>query len=183
MMIGAPVGSVELLWLDREVAESDFATMHMKPGILHGSVFLDEFEPSYEIEHMDEPDNAHRFARLAVLYGWAFADDHQYLYRRSSPHLVASVDHDYFLFGAPEWDPATLLEAPAAEPDKVIVEGAFLSREVVALSAEVLKGVESDAIADAVALLPASWGVGLDERVALASYFEKRRRQLLDAVR
>lgn len=183
MAMDAPVAEVALLWLSEEIAESSFATMHLTPGILHGSVFQEDFEPGWDVEHLDVPENVQRFAQLALLYGWAFADDHQYLYRRTRPHLILSVDHDYFIFGAPDWNAETMAAAPSAIPDPAIAQHAFLSVDAIRAAATSLEQVGPATIAEAVSIPPDSWGVGLEGRVALASYLALRRRQLLDVIR
>jgi hypothetical protein len=175
----APVAEVTLLLLSKEIADSNLATMHLDPGILHGSVFRDDLEPGWGIEFLNEVENRQRFAQLAVLYGWAFADDQQFMFRRASPHLVVSVDHDYFFHGAPTWNASTLADAPPAEPDSYIVEGADLTPKNLVGAILMLERIRPDTIASAVSNPPASWGVDLEERIAVASYLDTRRRHLL----
>ena len=97
---GAPVAEVALVSLPFEIADESFATMHLQPGIVHGSVLIPEvIDGWWGFEHLDVLDNRRRFAQLAVLFGWVGADDHQFVYRTSPPELVFSCDHDHFLPG------------------------------------------------------------------------------------
>lgn len=39
-IVGAPVAEVALVSLPFEIADGSFATMHLQPGLVHGSVFI-----------------------------------------------------------------------------------------------------------------------------------------------
>ncbi len=178
--MGAPVADVTLLHLSKDIADSNVATMHLDPGTLHGSIFRDDLEPGWEdIEFLNEAENRQRFAQLAVLFGWMHADDQQFMYHRTPPHLVVSVDHDYFFHGAPTWNASTLSDAPPAVPDPYIVDGADLTPDNLFGAILLLERIRPDTIASAVSKPPASWGVDLEERIAVASYLDTRRRHLL----
>jgi hypothetical protein len=144
-------------------------------------LFIEGCYDGWEMEHLDEEENLDRYASLAVLYGWTQAADHQFLYGKTPPHLVYSVDHGHFLEGGPEWTTASLLSAPKAIPDRLIASSAALSRKALQTATLRLQGVADDDIAEAVAAPPDSWGMMMHERVALAEYLARRRDDLLAA--
>lgn len=188
--LGAPVPEVALVNVSADLIEhplsavgtSTMPVMHFSPGLGHGSVMVPGTILEYDVVHTNEGDNAERFANLAVLYGWTMADDHQFLYRTSSPHLVISHDHGHFFAGGPEWDPSSLAAASPAELDASIVHGANCSSQRIHAAGLRLQALTELDIAAAVAAPPDSWNLDMDERIALMHYLWRRRAQLLQAI-
>ncbi len=154
---------------------------HFEPGVSHGAEFVPGCGDRAGIGHADG-ENRTRFARLAVLFGWAFAQDHQFIYENGAPNLVHSVDHGHFFPGGPNWGIATLGQAPAAAPDQTLVGGCQLSQEELRGAAAPLVGLQDEAIARAVAAPLDDWGISMDERVAVAEFLARRRGELLAAL-
>ena len=154
---------------------------HFEPGVSHGAEFVPGCGDRAGISHADG-ENRIRFARLAVLFGWAFAQDHQFIYENAAPNLVHSVDHGHFFPGGPNWGIATLGQAPAAAPDQALVGGCQLSQDELRGAAAPLVGLQDEAIARAVAAPLDDWGISMDERVAVAEFLARRRGELLAAL-
>ena len=85
------------------------------------------------------------------------------------------MDHGHFFAGGPAWDPSTLAAASSAEPDPGIVSAANLGPSALRPAIAALGALDDAMIATAVAAPPDSWGVSLDDRIALARYLAGRR--------
>ncbi|MGC8541997.1 MAG: hypothetical protein ACP5QA_15410, partial [Phycisphaerae bacterium] len=157
------------------------AIRHIPVGVCHGSRFLKGVSENREpFRYLNVPENRIRFARLAILYGWAFvASDHQFLYRKEPPNLVFSHDHGHFFPGGPNWSVESLTKASAARPDSTILEKCDFTEAEINEALDSLRVVEASHIAHAVAQPPDTWGLSLDDRIALACYLDARREQLL----
>ena len=177
--IRAPVAEVGIVDVPAQlVAESPYLEP-FEPGVGHGSLFIPGCHDSRDVAFAYEQENEERFALLAVLYGWALADDRQFLYQKTPPRLVHSVDHGNFFAGGPEWTIDTLATAPVAEPDTWIAIQAGTRGDALRAAIAQLRSVADAGIAEAVAAPPGAWGVSMDERVALAEYLAHRRDELL----
>jgi hypothetical protein len=181
-LIAAPVAEVDLVTVSTELIDGSFSVQHFKPGIGHGSAFARGYYDGWGIEHIAEEENQERFALLAVLFGWVLADDQQFLYRTTPPHLVLSVDHGHFFAGGPDWTIGTLATAPASVPDNWIISFAAVSSAAIRTAIMRLHSVTDAQIAEVVAAPPDSWGIDMEERVALAQYLAQRRTHLLATV-
>ncbi|MBR8828982.1 MAG: hypothetical protein DSM107014_13965 [Gomphosphaeria aponina SAG 52.96 = DSM 107014] len=51
---------------------------------------------------------------LATLYGWTNANDHQFLFKKTPPRLIYSVDHGHFFPNPPHWSLDDLLKSSPA---------------------------------------------------------------------
>lgn len=119
----APVPKVVLVDLPEELINAEPEMSHMTPGVSHGSLFItNSTERENDIMHTDITENVARFARLAALFGWVHANDRQFIYENSRPHLVYSVDHGHFLPKGPAWTVASLNSASSPELDQKIVQ-------------------------------------------------------------
>ena len=176
-----PIPMVSLVEIVSELKRSEPGISHIPAGFCHGSRFLaGGSETGEPFRHTNLPDNRSRFAKLAVLYGWAFVgSDHQFLYRKQAPNLVFSHDHGHFFPGGPNWTPASLGRAPAPELDRTIMDKCFFTDAEISDAIQSLQRVGPAEIATAVARPPDTWGMALDERVALATYLDRRREQIL----
>jgi hypothetical protein len=178
-IIEAPVPDVALVEVSRDLISPGSFLEHFEPGIGHGSVFMEGCLDSRWVQYAEEGDNRDRFATLAVLYGWADSADQQFLYSRNAPHLVYSVDHGSFFAGGPEWTDDELSNAPPGDIDRWLAVEATVGRESLRSAVARLELVTDAVIAEAVADVPAEWGITLHERVALAQYLARRRDDVL----
>lgn len=177
--IGAPVGEVRSIFLSGEFPELLDDIDDIAPGETHGCRWIADCEDRRSCAFFDQDSNRERFARLAMLYGWVFAGDHQFLYEKRPPHLVHSVDHGHFFPDFHAWTIDSLSTAPHPEPDPMITRGCALTREELRSAASTLNSATDDAIATAVAAPPGAWGIDNRERVAMAIFLARRRNQLL----
>jgi hypothetical protein len=128
----------------------------------------------------DNPENRPRFAGLEVLYSWIGCEsDHQLFYENSAPHLVHSFDHGHFFAGSTNWTADTLHPEAIPVPDQFFA-GLLITNVERAPFLLALQGIDRDDICAAVASVPESWGITIDERVALATYLHERRRMVLE---
>jgi hypothetical protein len=178
--MGAPVPEVRLVNMPAALVTSDKALAHIPPGIWHGSQYLADVSDDKEaFAHQNVAENRVRFSILAAMYGHTLAQDHQFLYKKQPPELVFSHDHGHFFPSGPNWTASGLQGAPAAVPDPEIIRRCALTQEEVHTAIAALRGVTNAIIAGAVARPLDSWGLTMDDRIALASYLEKRRDELL----
>ncbi len=181
-LLEAPVGSVALIDVTQELIALEPKMGHMRPGISHGTVFLRGCGDREGVAHADG-DNRERFARLAALYGWAFASDHQVIYENAPPHTVHSVDHGHFFPGGPHWTEASLTGAGPPEPDQNLVSQAHLTPEELRTALPQLEAVTDDDLMEIVGGVPTAWGLTIPESVTLVSYLLGRRDQLCQQLR
>jgi hypothetical protein len=175
---GAPVGTPALVDVPASLIQAEQEMGHMSDGIAHGSKWIPGCTQG-GVEHCST--NRARFADLALLYGWAVASDHQFIYENDAPRLVYSVDHGHFFAGSTGWTVDTLRNAATAAPDPTLVNGCTLTDEEFVEAKERLAIVGDEAIAGAVAAPPDEWGMTSDERMAVAEYLASRRDALFGA--
>lgn len=180
--IEAPVAEVRLVDVPMDLIVEGSYMADFDSGLGNGSLFIPDCLDSRDVVHEYEDENEERFALLAVLYGWVSANDRQFLYLKSRPHLVYSVDHGHFLAGSTTWNPASLAAAPSPAPDPWIAVQAGCRPKVLHDAVDRLRSVADEFIARSVAAPPDSWEITLDERVSLAGYFAGRRDQLLHSI-
>jgi hypothetical protein len=181
-LLEAPMGEVALVKIPKELVVVERELEHIPPGIAHGCRWIPGCTEREGIAHRDIPENRTRFARLAIVYGWVLANDHQFIYQNQPPHLVHSVDHGHFFPGGPEWRVKNLQGNFGTQPDSHIVNTCCLTREEVSDATRRLEVVTEDDIAEAVAMPAEEWALSTDERVALAIYLAERRERLMGAV-
>jgi hypothetical protein len=145
----APVAEITLIDVPAELINAEPEMSHMRPGVSHGSRWLANCSDSKGFEQTTVPENRDRFARLALLYGWVIASDHQFIYENAEPRLVHSVDHGHFLAGATNWTEETLRHAPAPAPDNNVVAACSLTTEELDRPAADMR-IDDEAIAVAV---------------------------------
>lgn len=177
--LGAPVGAVALVEVPQELISLQPEMQHMPAGVSHGSRWIPRCTEREGLIHTDVMENRARFAQLAVLYGWAIAGDHQFIYENEPPHLVHSVDHGHFFPGGPDWTEASLGTAAPPYLDHVIAGGCAFSQEELAEACGRLGAIADSLIADVVAGPPPDWGVADEERLVLAMYLATRRDQFV----
>jgi HipA-like protein len=170
----APVAEIELVDVPEELVAAEPEMAHMTAGISHGSRWIPDCSEQAGFDHAHVPENRPRFARLAFLYGWVIAHDHQFIYSNQEPRLVYSVDHGHFLAGSTGWTIDTLKAAPEPAADSQVVGECVLTEdELEAVKKEF--GIDDEAVASAVVAPPQAWGITDEERVALSDYLASRR--------
>ena len=185
-MIEAPVARVELVDVSRELIGDDEAidqrgtnwVGHFLPGIAHGSAFIANCTDDWELAYQHQGDNPTRLARLAVLYGWVKGDDYQFLYEADPPRLVYAFDHGECFPRGSDWS----IDSLEAAPDPFFAADVWVPAQIIHREIARLREVTDADIARTVAIPPTSWGLTMDERVALARYLSRRRDQLLRLV-
>jgi hypothetical protein len=191
LALGAPTGRPALVRVGQALidAESELRDLHgsgpFVAGVWHGCQHLGNVSDDREgFLHQGVPENRPRYGRLAILYGWAYSQDHRFLFNKAEPRLVFSVDHGHFFPGGPDWTAGTLAghaNTPAV-PDPAIVGGCALTHAELRGVVGALEAVREAAIVGAVAAPLPEWGLSMDERVAMARHLARRRGELLAAV-
>lgn len=181
--MGAPVARVTLVDVPAELIEMQPEMRHMQPGLAHGSEIIGSVSESYVIEHVAARVNRGRFARLAVLWGLVDVFDRQYLYTEADPPVLYSADHGHAFPRGPDWTRRSLLDhrAPADLDHEIEAACDFTSAEIRAAAAA-LRGIDDARIADIVAAPPDGWGFDMPDRLALAQFLSRRRREMLTAL-
>ncbi len=179
-VIGAPVATVELVFVSPELVKAEPQLAHVTPGLVHGSKWIADCtdRSGVEVKYANMSENRNRFALLSVLYSWVSAQDQQFIYEKAAPHLVWSVDHGHFFPGGPRWSVQSLTGVPPAVVDGTFAACALTPIEI-AEAVEALRSVADHDIAAAVAAIPADWVFTAAEREAVARYLARRRSELL----
>jgi hypothetical protein len=176
--LGAPVPAPMLVGVPEELVNGEPRLEHIAPGVWHGLEFVPNCTNREKVQHVDE--NRVQFARLALLYGWFSAGDHQLIYDSDAPHSVHSVDHGLFLGDG--WTLETLMALQPVVPDPEICDACSFSTGELRQAADALANVSDESIAAAVASPVSSWGVTAAERLALAEVLAARRDALVDVL-
>lgn len=179
MALGAPVGEPCLVEIPQALLDAEPEASHMAAGVAHATKLIPGCGGRMSYEHATETENRPRFARLAVLYGWMHAQDHQVIYLDDPPHTAYSVDHGHFFPSGPMWTPATLQQASPVLPDPQIMAQCGFAISDLREAGEALSVVTDVLIAEAIGIPPDAWGFTLADRVALAVYLSSRRMALL----
>lgn len=174
--LGAPVPAPMLVDVPEALVKSEPRMHHVAPGPWHGLEYVRRCTGREKVQHVDE--NREAFARLALLYGWFKAGDHQLIYDNDAPHMVHSVDHGLFLGDG--WTVEMLSTLPPPVPDQEICDACWFSAAELREAANGLAEVSDGSIAGAVAAPPSSWGVSWTDRVALAEVLAARRDALVE---
>ena len=176
----APVGEPYLIEITQDLIDLDSEFSYLAVGIAHATKFIPDCSEREFFLHIDESTNRSRFAALAVLYGWLYASDHQFVYKKQSPHLVYSIDHGNFFVGSPEWTIERLgRQVAPAKPDHLIVSTYKLNDEDFSPALNALQEITEQIIMQTVRDIPQEWGINIDERLTLVEYLIQRRHDLL----
>jgi hypothetical protein len=178
--ITAPVGEPAFVMVTDEMIAAEREMSHMPAGLCHATKWIPDCSDRLWLEHATTVENKPRFLKLAVLYGWIRASDHQVIYASQIPYLVHSVDHGHHFPGGPEWTVASLQQAPSVDVETQITShcGHSLS-EIEDAVTDLLDRTSDDGIANAIGIIPDEWGLSPDEKVALATYLSDRRIELM----
>lgn len=172
--LGAPVARIAVVNVPEELVEMEPRLRHFTAGEAHGSETIrgcfDSRDYMYTID-----DNRVRFAKLALLYGLVGASDVQFLYEKTPPHRVWSVDHGQFFRPSSS---GTIV----AQPFAATVDGAGLTRLELRGVAGTLRDLVDTRIVEILSGIPGSWGFSLADRVHTAQFLASQRDILLSSL-
>lgn len=177
MMLGAPVGEPQLIYIPAELIEIEPRLAHISPGAAHGTLLIPQCDDHIELIATSEPNNRTRLAHLAVLYGWIVPGDRQFLFSMSPPRIIYSVDHGHFFPNGPDWKIEDLLNASFPILPECF-SGCSLTTEELSEALDSLAAVTVAQIIQAVASPPDEWGLTIEERVQLVHYLIRRQKEL-----
>jgi hypothetical protein len=178
-LIHASVPHAALIDVPAELIANQPEMSHMIAGVAHGSQFIENVTDRAGIEHAAIAENRPRFALLAVLFGWIGAQDHQFVYSKTAPQLVYSVDHGHFFPGGPAWTEASLAAAPPSQPDTQVTNACNTAQPELHHALQALSAIGDEALMSVVSLPPDEWGLTMAERIALVTFLKRRRAELL----
>ena len=177
-LLNAPVGIPHLVEISAELIEVNSNLAGFSPGLAHGTLWIPDCVDDYELLGTGEAENRSRYALLAILYSWVMDNDRQFLFKKSPPRIVYSVDHGHFFAGGPDWTIELLREN--LEP-KIVdgFENCFFKSVDFRLMWTALEKIDKDNIFSVVGSLPGEWGITMDERKVLVEYLLVRQQRLL----
>jgi hypothetical protein len=178
-LMHAPVPRAVHIDVPAELIAAEPKMAQIIPGVAHGLQFVEDVTERMAIDHTGVPENRPRFARLAILYGWVGAADHQFVYGKAGPYLVYSVDHGNFFPDGMNWTQASLQGAPNAQPDATLTVACNLTKQELDEAISELSTIDDHRVSTAVALPPDTWGLSMDERLALLEFLIRRRDEFL----
>lgn len=182
-LLEAPVGEPKLIHIPQELIDYTPNLKNISPGIAHGTLWIPNcFDDT--LMATSEPQNRLRLVLLATLYGWTYANDHQFLYNRQPPRLIYSVDHGHFFPNPPNWcidDLGDLLDVSPAVLDNCFQVCNFSQQELIH-AYEKLNFIDIIKIIQSVAIIPSEWGFTMEERLAMIEYLVIRQKQLLQSL-
>jgi hypothetical protein len=179
--MGAPVGKPQVVEISDELIELNPKFSFLASGKAHATYFIPNcFDDRDASKYKDHSGNRERFALLCALYGWAYSQDEQFIYRKTHPCLVYSVDHGRFFPGGYAWTAETLQNAPEANVHRKLALSCNLTNNEIRQALFVLRGVTEETIIEAVATPPDEWGITMDERMVMLEFLIKRQQSLLE---
>ena len=104
---------------------------------------------------------------------------------KTEPRIVFSVDHGHFFPGGPNWTIASLqgFANSSTVPDPRIVRSCNLTSTEIKEAGRVLNDLDDVAVIErAVAAPLEEWILSIGERVAMAQYLVRRKRELIAAI-
>lgn len=178
--MNAPVAEPNIVEIGTDLIESTPGYDYLSPGKAHGAIFIpDCFDTRDVAQYARQDANRSRFALLSVLYGWVYAQDHQFIYQKQVPNLVFSVDHGHFFYGGPGWTMTSLTSAPSSVIDGYLRSKCKITGDELMEALEALQAVDEDTIIRAIASVPTEWKITIDERTVLVEYLLRRQQEIL----
>jgi hypothetical protein len=179
LAMGSPVGEAQIVEISPDLLEAEFA--FLSPGKAHATIFIPNcFDDRDTRIYKDHSGNGERFALLSVLFGWVESQDEQFIYQKTHPCLVYSVDHGRFFPGGYDWSIETLKSASKAQVNRQLVVSCELTNDEISTALSRLEQVTEEKIIQAVARPPDEWGITMDERIAIVEFLIKRQYELLE---
>lgn len=180
-IMGAPVAEARIVEISSDLIEIEPQFDYLTPGTAHGTLFIkDCFDDRDVMKYREQIKNRSRFALLSVLYGWISAQDHQFIYHKTQPNLVYSVDHGAFFPNGLQWTEDDLRTAPKAKIDSLLSSRCRLTEDELQEALEKLEMVTEDDIIRVVAVPPQEWRFTMEERVTMVEYLIRRQQELLE---
>lgn len=175
--MAAPVPPIAIVNVPQALIDGEPSLAGISAGPAHGSRYMPNVSKiKGGVGQENVPANRKRFAVLAAMYGLAQVDvDIQFFYEDGT-NFVWSFDHGHFFPGGPNWTITTLeTESSAPALELGIVQAANLTLEEQRLGLKSLNPIVVQSIAHAVNSPDESWGLTVDERIALAEHLDGRR--------
>jgi hypothetical protein len=173
----APIPHIVIVHIPSELIEAEPEMAHLSPGLAHGSALVPNCSDRVPIDQPTTQRNREAYARLAVLYGWALAGDHQIVKTLDADGDVYSVDHGHFFPGGPAWSAQSLQgHTTPALPDPQFV--GYADPAALAATIEAARNTTDSELAALLAFSPASWGVSADDLFHLGQYLGRQRETL-----
>ena len=178
-MLGAPVGAPALVDVPQDLIDAEPEMAHMEPGLAHATRWIPNCQDLMFRPGVGGP-NRLRALLIGVLWGWCEMEhDHQLIREKQPPQLLHAVDHGSVFPGMHEWCIRALRAPPPARLDAWISTGCTFSETECADACPPLGNLTPEIVAEAVAAPPLEWPISEFERIALAVYLWRRRRDLL----
>jgi hypothetical protein len=179
LALDAPVAKPQIIEIPAELIELNKDLAHIPVGTAHGSLFIPDCFLEQTLIATSEPANRLRLALLAVLYGWTYANDRQYLFKNNPPRLIYSIDRGHFFPNGADWTAKDLMQAPEAQLDLVLCDACHFAPEEIEIALDALAVIDEAAIIEAVATPPPDWAISMDERIMVVEYLITRQQSLL----
>jgi hypothetical protein len=172
--LGAPIPRLALVDVPEQLIASQPELSHLEPGLAHGSELVPNCSDRLPIGDPGSQRNREAYGRLAVLYGWTVAGDHQLVRTLDAAGDIYSVDHGHFFPGGPAWsaDGLQAHAAPAA-PDAQLA--AYADPYAQADANARAKSMSRDQIAIALGFSHPSWQLTDDEVGAVGEFLDRQR--------
>jgi len=178
LLLGAPIPETKIVEIPDELIKLEKNLAHITAGTAHGSLYLRDTYFDRCLIATSEDVNRPRLAVLAVLYGWTYANDQQYLFTNTPPRLIYSIDHGHFFPNSPNWTATDLANAQDARLDRVLQSECYFRPSEINPVLDALEKINGFDILDAVAYPPSEWGITIDERIIMIEFLRKRQIQL-----
>jgi hypothetical protein len=174
---------VELVHLTEATREAYKELQEFLPGFCHASRFVENTSEATCVQHTDILENRDRFAKIVTLFGWCRVEDHQFIYDLSTDFAYA-VDNGNAFGNGESWTIEDLEQSRRCPQDAVCRQfeekSTPLSRDELCSAVALLAGLSFSELVDCIASPPLEWGVGLEQRVALAKWLWAGRQELLE---
>lgn len=178
-LLGSPVPETVLVDVPQELIDNEPQMSGFQAGLAHGSKYIKDCGPRGEATKTLSLDmNKKRAADLAVFYGFGIGDDFQLFYENQTSR-VWSFDHGRFFPGSSGWSAASLANAAEGQPHQKIMNDAGITNESLQSALADVGKLSHMQIAEVVAAVPADWPTTQDDRLAMAKFLSRRRRDLL----
>lgn len=181
ILLKAPVGEPALISIPAKLIEAERNLKGVSAGLAHGCQWIPNCIDQWTLIATSEQENRLRLVLLATLYGWAIANDHQFLFNRNPPRLIHSVDHGHFFPNPPNWSINDLANTTQAELDAFFADCNFTIDELQQAENH-LKAIAPEQIIQTVAVIPEDWAFTMEERIAMVNFLVIRQKEILQGL-
>jgi len=179
LLLGAPVVEPQIVEISAEFIEIEKNLAHIPAGTAHGSLYLEDCFHTRDLIATDEPKNRSRLSLMALLYGWVYAGDQQFLFKNDPPRLIYSVDHGHFFPNGADWMVKDLVEIEDAQIDPYLLSNCNFTSLEVRQALDALAKIHEEEIIRVVAYPPEEWDITINERTMMIEYLITRKESLL----